>query len=78
MMDSQLAKLLVSEQIDEVAKPAEQSLYVKGYSHLSFHNEVHRPPPENMMSNTEAAAAVAATRLEKGLEIQEVNESDLD
>ena len=44
MLDSQLAKLLLSDKIDTVVDkegqaPDDGRLYVKGYSHLSFHQE---------------------------------------
>ena len=44
MLDSQLAKLLLSDKIDTVVDkdgqaPDDGRIYVKGYSHLSFHQE---------------------------------------
>lgn len=44
MLDSQLASLLLSDKIDMVVdaegkSPDENRIYVKGFSHLSFHEE---------------------------------------
>jgi hypothetical protein len=44
MLDSQLAQLLLSDKIDQVTNAEKEDLYVKGYSHLSFHLVVNSPP----------------------------------
>ena len=45
MLDSQLAQLLLSDKIDQVTTAEKEDLYVKGFSHLSFHQEVQSSVP---------------------------------
>ena len=40
MLDSQLAQLLLSDKIDQVTTAEKEDIYVKGFSHLSFHQDV--------------------------------------
>lgn len=56
MLDSQLAQLILSDKIDTVVDQEgnpqdEKGLYVKGYSHLSFHQEFRQNEPEPEQQN---------------------------